>query len=147
MSIPKPIPATADYQIYEEPAHKHRGRFYEAGLYVYHNNSDIPANEIPLADLETARVYAQREQINYEARVAQRKARQAEEAARKARLAAARKKGPLATPRQIEFIMDLIDQGRREEGGFYYGPTKREDVELMTKADASAYITSLLGDY
>lgn len=147
MSIPKAIPATADYQIYEEPAHKHRGRFYEAGFYVYHNDSDIPANEVPLADLETAQARARQEQEKYEARVAARKARQAEEAARKAKLAAARKKGPLATARQIDFIMDLISQGRREEGGFYNGPTTREDVELMTKKDASVYITSLLGDY
>lgn len=52
-----------------------------------------------------------------------------------------------ATARQVAFIMRLIARGAHHEGGFYIGPTTREGVEQMTKGAASAYITSLLGEY
>lgn len=62
---------------------------------------------------------------------------------------ARRTKGPLATPRQVDFILQLL--ARREHlgegGGFFYGPTDRAGIEEMSKADASTYITSLKGDY
>lgn len=70
--------------------------------------------------------------------------------AREAQLAEARRqKGPLATPRQVEFILQLLDRRERtgEGGGFFYGPTDRAGIEEMSKADASTYITSLKGDY
>lgn len=77
----------------------------------------------------------------------------AEAAVREAREAqleeARRQKGPLATPRQVDFILKLL--ARREYsgegGGFFYGPTDRAGIEEMSKADASTYITSLKGDY
>ncbi|MFF0166771.1 helix-turn-helix domain-containing protein [Streptomyces prasinus] len=70
--------------------------------------------------------------------------------AREAQLEEARRtKGPLATPKQVEFILTLL--ARREcsgeGGGFFYGPTDRAGIEEMSKADASTYITSLKGDY
>lgn len=55
--------------------------------------------------------------------------------------------GPLATAKQVQFIMKLIGQGRHREGGYYSGPTTREEVERMGRRDASAYIDSLLGNY
>jgi hypothetical protein len=62
---------------------------------------------------------------------------------------ARRQKGPLATPRQVDYILQLL--ARREHtgegGGFFYGPTDRAGIEEMSKADASTYITSLKGDY
>ncbi|MGW3383314.1 helix-turn-helix domain-containing protein [Streptomyces albogriseolus] len=71
-------------------------------------------------------------------------------AAREAQLAEAhRTKGPLATPRQVDFILQLLARRERtgEGGGFFYGPTDRAGIEEMSKADASTYITSLKGDY
>lgn len=77
----------------------------------------------------------------------------AEQAVRDARAAhlaeIARQKGPLATPRQVEFIMQLLDYRQRtgEGGGFFDGPTTRAGVEELSKAEASLYIDSLKGNY
>ncbi|MFJ6667399.1 hypothetical protein [Streptomyces sp. NPDC091383] len=77
----------------------------------------------------------------------------AEAAVREAREAqleeARRQKGALATPRQIDYIIQLLARRERtgEGGGFFYGPTDRAGIEEMSKADASTYITSLKGDY
>ncbi|ROO82554.1 hypothetical protein EDD29_0034 [Actinocorallia herbida] len=59
-------------------------------------------------------------------------------------------KGPLATPRQVDFIMELLADRQRtgDGGGFYFGgPTTRKGVAEMSKREASMYITSLKGDY
>lgn len=52
-----------------------------------------------------------------------------------------------ATERQVSYIMSLISQGAHEEGGFIAGPTTRAEIAKLTKAEASAYITSLKGNY
>ncbi|MFD8839801.1 hypothetical protein [Streptomyces griseofuscus] len=58
-------------------------------------------------------------------------------------------KGALATPRQVDYILQLLARRERtgEGGGFFYGPTDRAGIEEMSKADASTYISSLKGDY
>jgi hypothetical protein len=57
--------------------------------------------------------------------------------------------GNAATPAQVDYIMSLL--ARRietgEGGGFFQGPTTRESVQQLTKADASNYIKSLKGEY
>lgn len=70
--------------------------------------------------------------------------------AREAQLEEARRhKGPLATPRQVDYILQLLARRERtgEGGGFFTGPTDRAGIEELSKADASTYITSLKGDY
>lgn len=70
--------------------------------------------------------------------------------ARERRLAELREtRGALATPRQVDYILQLLAYRERtgEGGGFFYGPTDRAAIEEMSKADASLYITSLKGDY
>jgi len=54
-----------------------------------------------------------------------------------------------ATPRQVTHILDLLArrQASGEGGGFYSGPTSREEVAKMTRENASLYIRSLGGDY
>lgn len=52
-----------------------------------------------------------------------------------------------ATDRQVDYIMSLLRSGRHQEGGFMTGPTTREGVAAMSKREASAYITSLTGQY
>lgn len=53
----------------------------------------------------------------------------------------------LATGKQVDFIMSLIAKGRATEGGFFVGPTTRDEVAKMTRTAASRYISSLKGDY
>lgn len=71
--------------------------------------------------------------------------------ARQAQLAQARaKKGPLATERQVDFILQLLAERELsgEGGGFVVGyPTDRAGIEELSKGQASIYITSLKGDY
>ncbi|MCX5202505.1 hypothetical protein OG897_13735 [Streptomyces sp. NBC_00237] len=55
----------------------------------------------------------------------------------------------MATERQVAYILSLLDQRRRsgEGGGFFQGPTNRQGVERLTRAEATTYIRSLKGDY
>ncbi len=54
-----------------------------------------------------------------------------------------------ASAAQVDYIMSLLRSrsASGEGGGFFNGPTDRAAVARLTKADASAYITSLKGDY
>lgn len=54
-----------------------------------------------------------------------------------------------ATDRQVDFIVNLLAARRRsgEEGGFFVGPVDRAGIARLSRADASAYIDSLKGDY
>lgn len=56
----------------------------------------------------------------------------------------------LATDAQVSYIRRLLadhDGDPMAEGGFFKGPTTRREIELLTKQDASSYITSLAGNY
>lgn len=55
----------------------------------------------------------------------------------------------LATDRQVSYIMSLLAQraSSGEGGGFFAGPTDEAGVRSMSRAQASAYITSLTGRY
>lgn len=57
--------------------------------------------------------------------------------------------GPLATPRQVDYILTLLAKRTSdgEGGGFFTGPTDRAGIAKLTKAKASTYITSLKGEY
>jgi hypothetical protein len=95
------------------------------------------------------------------ARAAERKAEaEAEAALVVAREAAARQaaieQANRATPRQVSFIMTLLWERKYTKldgGGFFIGPEDPEDpatlpaIEKMTREQASAFITSLKGDY
>ncbi|MFE7485518.1 hypothetical protein [Streptomyces sp. NPDC057552] len=101
--------------------------------------------------------HANRHAAEAPARIAEKAEREAikaaEETVREAREeqlnAARREKGTLATPRQVEYILQLLIARQRsgEGGGFYTGPTTQAGIELMSKAEASLYIDSLKGTY
>lgn len=73
-------------------------------------------------------------------------ARKREQAARQA---AAGTSEPLATDRQVDYILTLLAKRRRtgNNAGFMTGPTSREDIQRMTRQKASAYIDSLTETY
>ncbi|GAA0738717.1 hypothetical protein Drose_04240 [Dactylosporangium roseum] len=54
-----------------------------------------------------------------------------------------------ATPRQVDYILNLLARRRRsgDGGGFFSGPTDRAGIAKLSRADASAYINSLTGNY
>lgn len=56
---------------------------------------------------------------------------------------------PLATPRQVEYIIDLLNRRRAagDGGGFMAGPTDRAGIAQLTRSQASTYITSLKEAY
>lgn len=57
-------------------------------------------------------------------------------------------RGPLATDRQVDYIMTLLAQhGGQNTTWFSAGPTTLEEVSSMTRRDASTYISALKGDY
>ena len=55
----------------------------------------------------------------------------------------------LATERQVDFIMSLVARRAAygEADGFMSGPTTHEAIAKLSKAQASAYITSMKGGY
>lgn len=56
-------------------------------------------------------------------------------------------RGPLATDRQVDYIMSLLSQhGGQNTTWFSAGPTSLEEVANMTRRDASTYISALKGD-
>lgn len=56
---------------------------------------------------------------------------------------------PLATPRQVDYILSLLDQRKHSgaSGGFMTGPADRMGIEALTRQQASTYITSLTERY
>jgi uncharacterized membrane protein YccC len=90
------------------------------------------------------------------ARAAERKAEEeaervaAQEAAERAEAEAA-ERAKYATPRQVDFILTLLAEREFRAfpgpGFIIDGPTERSEIEKMTKERASAYISSLKGDY
>jgi len=63
--------------------------------------------------------------------------------------AAAQRTAHLATPRQVDYILTLLDRRARsgDGGGFFSGPTDRAGIEKLSRSEASSYIDSLKGDY
>ena len=55
----------------------------------------------------------------------------------------------LATPRQVNYILDLLAQRDRDGDAsrVLHGPTDEAGVEQLTRSEASTYIDSLKGDY
>jgi len=83
---------------------------------------------------------------------AERKAEaEAQAAAEKQAAAEAAERAKYATPRQVDFILTLLAEREfrafPDPGFIIDGPTERAAIEKLTKEQASAYISSLKGDY
>ena len=125
----------------------------EPGYYIVNGNIESAPESCPkrFETIEEAIARAELEEQRIAERAAARKAAKVEKAAATTKAPAetttAPTAGNLATPRQVEYIMALIDRGAHEEGGFYSGPTTREKVAMMDRKSASLYIDSLKGNY
>lgn len=124
----------------------------EPGYYIVNGNIENAPKYCPkrFETIEDAIARAEMEEERIAKRAAASKAEKATKAATaKAPAKTAQVPAPvnLATPRQVEYIMALIDRGAHEEGGFYNGPTTREKVAMMDRKSASLYIDSLKGSY
>lgn len=76
-----------------------------------------------------------------------RAAESAADAAGRAADAAAEARGPLATERQVDYIMSLLSQhGGHNTTWFSAGPTTLAGVQRMSRRDASTYISALKGE-
>lgn len=138
-------------QLEKEPFTCGRGirkKEYQAGIYVWGYTAEFPQHETPIPTKEEAIACADKLQEQRNAKRAEKKAqKEAEAKAQQERKELIAQKGPLATPRQINFIMQLIHEGKHREGGIFSGPLERDGVAGLSKKEASLYITSLLGDY
>ena len=109
----------------------------EPGYYIVNGNTESAPESCPkrFETVEDAIARAELEEERIAKRAAARKAAKAEKAAATTKAPAETTTTPtavnLATPRQVEYIMALIDRGAHEEGGFYSGPTTREKVAMM----------------
>lgn len=55
---------------------------------------------------------------------------------------------PLATERQVSYILTILARGAGDEGGYISGgPTTRDQIARLTRRQASDYIDSLTGRY
>lgn len=78
---------------------------------------------------------------------AERAAEEKAEAERKAAEEAAKARGPLATERQVDYIMSLLAQhDGQNTTWFTSGPTDPAEIAKMTRRDASTYISALKGE-
>jgi excisionase family DNA binding protein len=108
---------------------------------------DISIDEATSERIATVGRQARQHAAGADARIA---AHAEAEPARQEQLAQiAADRGPLATPRQVDYIMQLLHARTRsgDAGGFFSGPTTRDGVQELTRTQASTYIDSLTNNY
>lgn len=139
---------TADFQVETKTGYDNQGkRVTEIVVTNLHTARaefrDIQSVERAIKMCNNTQAY--RDKLRAEA-AAEQAAEEKAEAERKAAEEAAKARGPLATDRQVNYIMSLLAQTDGQNTTWYtQGPTRRAEVELMTRRDASTYISALLG--
>ncbi len=97
--------------------------------------------------IEWAIELCNRQQANHDKHLAKIAAEREAEAKAEAERAAAEARGPLATDRQVSYIMSLLAQHDGQNVTWYSkGPTDPAEIAKMTRRDASTYISALLGE-
>ena len=140
---------TEDYQVVTQTGiNKNGKRVYEIAVVSLSTGReefrDVDSVEkaIRLCDKEQAELEKIRAEL-----AAKREAEAEEEAKEEAEHKAAEARGPLATERQVDYIMSLLAQhGGQNTTWFSAGPTTPKEVSRMTRRDASTYISALKGE-
>lgn len=119
---------------------------------VINRNTGKVENYNPFETVEKAIKICDNKQRSYDKHIADLKAEQAAEekaeAERKAAEAAAKARGPLATERQVDYIMSLLARTDGQNVSWFSpAPTEYAEVAKMTRKDASTYISALKGTY
>lgn len=138
----------------------HKTKDFQVETQTGRNNQGKQATEIVIVGLNTARrasdaldtiewaiELCNRHQTWHEERLAKVAAEREAEAKAEAERAAAEARGPLATDRQVSYIMSLLAQHDGQNVTWYSkGPTDPAEIAKMTRRDASTYISALLGE-
>lgn len=138
----------------------HKTKDFQVETQTGRNNRGKQATEIVIVNMNTARPVGgahdsvewaielcNRHQANHDKHAAKIAAEREAEAKAEAERAAAEARGPLATDRQVSYIMSLLAQHDGQNVTWYSkGPTTRAEVARMTRSDASTYISALLGE-
>ncbi|ACP33516.1 hypothetical protein [Corynebacterium aurimucosum] len=138
---------TEDYQVVTQTGFINDERVYQIAVInrntgrEEHRDVDSVENAIRLCNNSQDYLDKQRAELATKREVeAKGEEERAEDAATKAI-------GPLATDRQVDYIMALLAQhGGQNTTWFSAGPTTLEEVANMTRRDASTYISALKGD-
>lgn len=139
---------TEDYRVVTQTGFVKGKRVYEIAVVSLSTgrekfrNVDSIEKAIRLCNKEQAELEKLRAEL-----AAKREAEAKEEAKEEAEQKAAEARGPLATERQVDYIMSLLSQhGGQNATWFSAGPTTLKEVSLMTRRDASTYISALKGE-
>lgn len=139
---------TADFQVETKTGYDNQGKRVTEIVIVNQHTARVEYNDLASVECAIDRcnsTQAYRDKLRAEA-AAEQEAEAKAEAERKAAEEAAKARGPLATARQVNYIMNLLAQTDGQNTTWYtQGPTRRAEVELMTRRDASTYISALLG--
>ena len=138
----------------------HKTKDFQVETQTGRNNRGKQATEIVIVNMNTARPVGgahdsvewaielcNRHQANHDKHAAKIAAEREAEAKAEAERAAAEARGPLATDRQVSYIMSLLAQHDGQNITWYsQGPTDPAEIAKMTRRDASTYISALLGE-
>ena len=114
------------------------------------NIIDINTGRVALGPFETVEraieICERKQRSTDEYRAKMKEQREAEEKAAAER-AAVEARGPLATDRQVSYILSLLAQHDGQNTTWYTaGPTDSAEIATMTRRDASTYISALKGE-
>lgn len=140
---------TNDYAVVTQTGFEKGKRVEE--INVINRNTSRPENYSSLDSIEAAIEYCERKQRGTDEHraklAAERAAEEKAEAERAAAATAAKARGPLATERQVDYIMSLLAETDGQNfSWFTAGPTEYAEIAKMTRKDASTYITALQGN-
>lgn len=135
---------TKDFQVETQTGYEKGKRVTE--IVVINQNTARRASGA-LDTVEWAIELCNRHQTWHEEHLAKIAAEREAQAKADAERAAAEARGPLATDRQVNYIMSLLAQHDGQNVTWYSkGPTSRAEVARMTRSDASTYISALKGE-
>ena len=136
---------TKDFQVETQTGWDNRGK-RATEIVIVNMNTARPVGGAH-ESVEWAIELCNRHQANHEKDLAKLAAEREAEAKAEAERAAAEARGPLATDRQVSYIMSLLAQHDGQNITWYSkGPTSRAEVARMTRSDASTYISALKGE-